>query len=633
MSKASFSSRCRYAFDEFMAKGTVALIFGLGLISLLFIMVMAGIVFIGGIGPVVNGEVDQLGYFEAAWMSLMRTLDAGTMGGDSGWTFRIAMLGVTLGGIFIISTLIGLLTSGIEAKLDDLRRGRSEVIENNHTVILGWSQQVYAIASEIIEANANNANSCIVILGEKEKVEMDEELASRIEERKTTKLVCRSGSTIDLNDLSMVNLNAARSIIVLSPEDDKSDTRVIQTILAITNHPDRRKEPYHIVAELHNSRSVEVARMVGKDEVELILAGDLIARIIAQTCRQSGLSVVYTELLDFGGDEMYFYEEKALVGKTFGESISAYEDSAVIGISRGGKPVLNPPMDTKLQPGDELIVISEDDDTIKLSSKTDLKIDSNAIQGNDAVPLRPERTLILGWNWRAAWIVRELENYVAQGSELTVVSSFPEASVELARLHGSLTKQKINFKQGETTDRQILNELEISKYHHVIILCYDTLDVQAADASTLVTLLHLRDIASSMNNPFSIVTEMLDIRNRTLAEVTQPDDFVVSQKLISLMMAQISENKKLNAVFSNLFSPEGSEIYLKPAGNYVALGQPVNFYTIIEAAKRKGEVAIGYRIRAQSKDKSKAYGVKVNPKKAESVTFSDADKIIVLAEN
>ena len=87
--------------------------------------------------------------------------------------------------------------------------------------------------------------------------------------------------------------------------------------------------------------------MVGGDEAELVLVGDLIARIIAQTCRQSGLSVVYTELLDFGGDEIYFRAEPALVGKTFGDALLAYEDSAVIGLCpAGGAPQLNPPLDT-----------------------------------------------------------------------------------------------------------------------------------------------------------------------------------------------------------------------------------------------------------------------------------------------
>jgi ion channel POLLUX/CASTOR len=631
MSNAPLRARWRYAFDEFMSKGTVALIFGLGVISLVFILVMAAVVFFVDIRP--EDAEGSVGYFEAGWQSLMRTLDAGTMGGDKGWTFRIAMLVVTLGGIFVISTLIGLLTSGIEAKLEDLRRGRSEVIETDHTVILGWSQQIFAIITEIIEANASKSSACIVVLADMEKVEMEEELAARIPDRKTTKLVCRSGSPIDLTDLAMVSLNTSRSIIVLSPEEDRSDTRVIQTILAITNNPTRHAKPYHIVAELHNPKSVEVARMVGKDEVELILAGELIARIIAQTCRQSGLSVVYTELLDFGGDEMYFYEEKSLVGKTFGDSLSAFDDSAVLGLHRKGQALLNPPMDTVIQAGDKMIVVAEDDDAIQISS-TRGQIDAAAIQLQESPPYKPERTLILGWNWRAAWIIRELDNYVAEGSSVTVVSTFPEAQEELDTLGGKLAKQKLEFKIADTTDRAVLNELtSATDYHHVIILCYDSIDVQAADARTLVTLLHLRDIASKLTRPFSIVTEMLDIRNRTLAEVAHPDDFVVSQKLISLLMAQISENKYLNAVFTDIFDPDGSEIYLKPAGNYVALGKPVNFYTVVEAARKKGHVALGYRISALSKDSSKAYGVRVNPKKGEMITLSDADKVIVLAEN
>jgi ion channel POLLUX/CASTOR len=57
------------------------------------------------------------------------------------------------------------------------------------------------------------------------------------------------------------------------------------------------------------------------------LTGDVIARVVAQTSRQSGLSVVYTELMNFGGDEIYFKQEPGLSGKTFGEALLAYEDS------------------------------------------------------------------------------------------------------------------------------------------------------------------------------------------------------------------------------------------------------------------------------------------------------------------
>jgi hypothetical protein len=126
---------------------------------------------------------------------------------------------------------------------------------------------------------------------------------------------------------------------------------------------------------------------------------------------------------------------------------------------------------------------------------------------------------------------------------------------------------------------------------------------------------------------------MLDLRNRELAEATQVDDFIVSEHLISLMMAQLSENAELFGVFTDIFDPEGAEIYLKPVVDYVVTGEPVNFYTVAEAARRRGETALGYRITTEANDAGKSYGVHTNPKKSERVNFSSEDKIIVIAEN
>ncbi len=631
MKKASLNARLRYAFDNYMSKGTIALIGGLAAASLIVILLAAAILTIAGLAQ--EGS-ERLNFGEAAWESLMRTLDSGTMGGDTGSGFRIVMLGVTLGGIFVVSALIGVLNNGLEDKLDELRKGRSTVIENGHTVILGWSSQIFPILSELILANANQKNPCIVILGDKDKVEMEDEIKDRIEKAGRTRIVCRTGSPIDLNDLGIVSLQASKSIIVLAPEGDDPDSSVIKTLLAITNSPDRRPEPYHIVAEIQDQRNMEVAKMVGRDEAELVLIGDLISRITVQTCRQSGLSVVYTELLDFGGDEIYFKAEPGLTGKTFGEALLAYEDSTIIGLRlEAGGVQLNPPMNSVIGGGDQIIAISEDDDTIRLSGLKDLGLNANAIRDAQGGEARPERTLVLGWNWRVPTLINELDNYVAAGSAVTIVADVEDGEAEIARQCPDIFNQKVAFQQGDTTDRRTLDALNIPSYNHVIILCSDTLDQQQADAQALITLLHLRDIGNRSGDAFSIVSEMLDIRNRALAEVARPDDFIVSEKLISLMLSQISENKELNAVFTDLFDPEGSEIYLKPVSNYVALGEPVNFYTVAEAARRRGEVAMGYRLKADAKDATKAYGVVVNPIKSEKAAFAEDDRVIVLAEN
>ncbi len=287
---STFSKKLRYAFDNTMSKGPIALIIWLAIISILVIILAAFVLMITGIN---QPEEEGLNFMEAAWQSLMRTLDAGTMGGDAGWPFRIIMLLVTIGGIFIVSTLIGVLSSGIEGKLEELRKGRSEVMENDYTLILGWSSKVFTIISELVLANENQKKPRIVILAGIDKVEMEDAIQSNIQDTKNTKVICRSGDTTNPLDLLIVNPKKAKSIIILGKDENESDFEIIKTILAITNNPDRKPEPYHIIAEMRETQNYDVARMIAKDEAELVLTDDIVARIMVQTSRQSGLSVVY----------------------------------------------------------------------------------------------------------------------------------------------------------------------------------------------------------------------------------------------------------------------------------------------------------------------------------------------------
>ncbi|MBE7467799.1 MAG: potassium transporter TrkA [Anaerolineae bacterium] len=634
MKQITFADRLRYQFDNTMSKGTIALIGWLFVVSAVMILCASLVVIIGGLAPA-PAEGGNPSVWEVIWMSAMRAMDAGTVAGDTGsWTFRLTMLAITLGGIFVVSILIGVLTSGIEGKLEELRKGRSFVVEQNHTVILGWSPQIFTIIAELVIANSNQGGGCIAILAEKDKVEMEDEIRAKLGRTGRTRIVCRTGSPIDMSDLEIINPHSARSIIILADDSPNPDSHVIKTTLALINNPRRRPQPYHLVTEVRHPKNVEIIRAIGGQEVEPILAPDLISRITVQTCRQSGLSVVYSDLLDFSGDEIYFQSEPGLVGQTFGQALLAYEDSAVIGLcSKDGQVRLNPPVETVIEAGDQIIAISQDDDTIRLSGQTPA-INTEAICPASTSEEMPVRTLILGWNWRAPLIISELDHYVPSGSEVMIVADTPEEEVEQVGQSLDLRHLTVSFRTGDTTDRRTLDELSISTFQHVIVLSYsDQLEPQDADSQTLITLLHLRAISEQSGDTFSIVSEMLDVRNRELAEVTRADDFIVSDKLVSLLLTQISENKKLAAVFADLFDPEGCELYLKPAANYVAAGQPVNFYTIVEAARQRGETAIGYRLRAQTDDAAQAYGVRVNPAKSKAITLSADDRIIVLAES
>ena len=633
--KPSFRESFRYWFDNRFSGGPLVIIGWLALGTAVLIILATGMVML------IHGIPEGQQAWQVFWNIMSQALTPNPVDAGNPWQYLIVMLLVTLGSLFMVSILIGTLTSGIEGKVEDLRKGRSRVVESGHTLILGWSAHCFTILSELMIANENQHNARIVILADRDKVEMEDEIRARVESKGSTRIICRSGDPIDLADLEIGSPHTARSIIILPPEGDDPDTTVIKTILALTNNANRRDGPYHIVTQIRDPKNMDLVKMVGqRDQVQAILTGDLIARVTAQTSRQGGLSTVYTELLNFSGDEIYFTREPGLVGKTYGEALMAYETSAVMGMQKGTREAsLNPPMDTIIEAGDRIFAMTEDDDTLIVSGMASVPVDETVICLSDKISIpKPEKCLVLGWNRFGATILRELNNYVPKGSHALVVAdpTVSAESADAARIIkeecSHLSNQKVSFQHGDTTDRRLLESIHAADYDHVIVLSYAGLKVQEADAKTLVTLLHLRDIAERDETPFSIVSEMLDLRNRELAEVTNVDDFIVSDHLVSLMISQLSENADLYPVFTDIFDPEGSEIYMKPVHDYVELDKPVNFYTLVEAARRRGQSAIGYRLEADARQVAKSYGVHTNPKKSEAVVFSSEDKLIVIAE-
>src|ERR687894_2030373 len=240
MRKITLTDRLRYQFDNTISKGTIALIGWLFLMLAALVLTSTLFVYLTGLAPSSGGQ--RPGFFETLWLDLMRTIDPGNVGGDRGsWPFLLSMLAVTAGGILVFSTLIGVIFTGIENKLSDLRKGRSFVVEREHTIIFGWSPEIFSIIAELATANESRASACIAILAEKDKVEMEDEIRERVGKTRNTRVVCRTGDPIDIDDVEIVNPHDARSIIVLPPPGDEADSQVVKTILALTNNPNRRR--------------------------------------------------------------------------------------------------------------------------------------------------------------------------------------------------------------------------------------------------------------------------------------------------------------------------------------------------------------------------------------------------------
>ena len=628
MTGPGWRERLRYQFDKTMSKGAIALIGWLALVSLAVILIAALVLAVTGISA---EGAEHTGFIDDLWGALMRTMDAGTLGGDNGWGFRLVMLVVTFAGIFIFSALIGVLNSGLEGQLDKLRKGRSRVLEQDHTVIFNWSASIFDVISELVIANESRRRPRIVILSTKDKIEMEDEIADKVGDLKNTRIICRSGDPTDLFDIGIANPQAARSIVILSPEGDDPDSDVIKTILALVNAPDRRAAPYNIAAEVREAENVEVARTVGGEEVQLVLGDDLISRVMVQSTRQPGLSAVFTELLDFDGCEIYVEPQPDLTGKTFADAVNAYDSCNLIGLcDAAGRISLNPAPDTLVTADMKAILIAEDDSTIRLDPRTE--VPGLAAAAPVSRTPQPDRTLLIGWNRRAPLIVTELSRYVDAGSLLTIAADLPDLAALTAGLHLASDKLTVEVKHVDASRAGELAALDPLSYQHILVLGYgDHLPPQPADTKTLVTLLHLRRLSEGDDRKAGIVSEMIDVRNRELARVTRVEDFVVSNKLVSLMLAQASENEHLEAIFKDLLDEDGVEICLKPIESYVPLGAPTDFYAVSDAAIARGEVAIGHhRLDATDESGRGLGGIIINPTKSEKLTYNPGDRAIVL---
>jgi voltage-gated potassium channel Kch len=619
--KSGVGDRLRYMFDNSMSSGTPALIAWLTAATVLLIVIFAFILTVTGLGQ----EGEDRNFFEDLFFNLLHALDPGTVGGDSGsWSWLLTMLALTLGGLFIVSALIGVLASGIDSKLADLRRGRSIVLEEDHTVILGWSESIFTIISELTLANESRKDPVIVILADRDKVDMEEELKVKVPERRGTRIVCRSGSPMDLDDLRLSSHESARSVILLAPDSDDPDSEVIKTLLALTHGGE---EGPRIVAEIRDPSNLEAASLVGKGRTTLLDIRETVAKLVVQTSRQSGAAAVYTELFDYEGDEFYFFEDHGLAGSTYAAALQAFEAASVVGIIEGGRSKLNPPPDTVLTAEQTLIVVVEDDSALDGQSRSMTEPALNLL-GEQAGPApEPTQALVIGWNQRAQIVLRELDRYAPPGSTLTVLTAYGDPVLP------AFQNLAVTVVKASSTNRAVLEEHVAGELDQIIVLCYDEdLEVQTADSRTLVTLLHVRDILSKLGSATPVVSEMIDDRNRVLASVADVDDIVVSGEIVSLLVTQLSEDGRLEAVFKELLGAEGSEIYLRPAEWYVQPGDAVSWATVVAGAARRNETAIGLKSALLAEPGMK-FGVVVNPPKSQTYTIGAGDAVVVLAED
>ncbi|AXE83953.1 NAD-binding protein [Streptomyces sp. Go-475] len=628
--RTPLGDRARYWFDSTLARGASALVGWMALLCLT-VVVPASAVVVWTDPDAPASLPDRLA---EVWHLTGETL---RLGGATGTPLRVTMsVLLALVALLYVSTLVGLITTALTERLTALRRGRSTVLEQGHVVVLGWSEQVFTVVSELVAANANQRRAAVAVLADQDKTAMEEALSTKVGAVGRTRLICRSGPTTDPAVLRLTSPATAGVVLVLPRDEPDADAEVVKTLLALRAALAGEETRPPVVAAVRDDRYRLAADLAAGPGGVVLESDTVTARLIVQAARRPGLSLVHQELLDFAGDEFYLVSEPSLAGRPFGDALLSYPTSSVVGMVRADTPLLNPSPQTPVAADDLLIVITRDDDTA-WAADCDEWVEKAAMVSGPVTPARPERVLLLGWNRRAPLMLDQLRRRARPGSVVDVVADGGEATVrevsEADARHG--TDLTLTLHQGDVTRPETLRRLDVHSYDSVIVLGQDPAPSHPPhdpDNRTLVTLLLLRQLEETTGRELPVVTELIDDRNRALAPIGPGADVIISGKLIGLLMAQISQNRHLAAVFEELFSADGTGIRLRPAGDYVLPGCETTFATVVAAARRRGECAIGYRIHDDAST-SPGYGVRINPPKAERRRWRAEDEVVVVGKD
>ncbi|XP_024447378.1 ion channel CASTOR isoform X5 [Populus trichocarpa] len=478
---------------------------------------------------------------------------------------------------------------------------------HNQVIVLQGS-----LLNQLGIANESLGGGIVVVMAERDKEEMEMDIAKMEFDFKGTSVICRSGSPLILADLKKVSVSKARAIVVLAEDGnaDQSDARALRTVLSLTGVKEGLKG--HIVVELSDLDNEVLVKLVGGDLVKTVVAHDVIGRLMIQCARQPGLAQIWEDILGFENCEFYIKRWPQLHGMQFEDILISFPDAIPCGIkvaSCDGKIILNPEDSYVLQEDDEILVIAEDDDSYAPAALPTVK---EASFMHIARPARmPQKILLCGWRrdiddmivvssfvkpliflffawmlqvWRGSlpkdfigpksaekilfcgWrrdmedMIMVLDAFLAPGSELWMFNDVPENEREKKLIDGGLDLSRLENiqlvnREGNAVIRRHLESLPLQSFDSILILADESVEDSAiqADSRSLATLLLIRDIQSKRLPMVNQVRRGTFSQGSWIGEMQQASDksVIISEILDPRTKNLLSMSKISDYVLSN----------------------------------------------------------------------------------
>ena len=307
---------------------------------------------------------------------------------------------ITIFGILVFSSIIGIITNLISNRIEELRTGKTKIEEEDHIIFFNFSRRLIPLLTELFNAYENEKQSFVVVSNEEPLVAM-EKIKNVIKIPKNITILARKGYAWQKSLLDKINLEKAKQVIILKPDINElyktemdCDVEVGKSVSSIIASKEYNNNPCRILCEFHNEKtgrshllfSMDIwGKKIGKlgDDFipEFIGSDELKSDILSQCTTTPDLTEIYDNLFGYEGSELYFVDPsktkfKDVLNKNIGKNIKDLnrlcDNIIVIGFylndqskrSTYNKIFLNTPVNFPLTKNFGIICIAKNEDQI-----------------------------------------------------------------------------------------------------------------------------------------------------------------------------------------------------------------------------------------------------------------------------
>ena len=310
---------------------------------------------------------------------------------------------ITIFGILIFSSIIGIITNSISTRIQELRTGKTKIEEKDHIVLFNFSRRLIPLLNELCKAyeNEQNEQQTLVVVSNEEPLVVMEKIKNVIKIPKNITILARKGYAWQRSLLDKINLEKAKQVIILKPDISElyktemdCDVEVGKSVSSIIASKEYNNNPCRILCEFHNEKigrshlffSIDIwgkkISKLGDDFIpEFIGSDELKSDILSQCTTTPDLTEIYDNLFGYEGSEIYFVDPsktkfKEVLNKNIGKNIKDLnrlcDNIIVIGFylndqskrSTYNKIFLNTPINFPLTKNFGIICIAKNEDQI-----------------------------------------------------------------------------------------------------------------------------------------------------------------------------------------------------------------------------------------------------------------------------